>query len=351
MEIAPFTDDFLKPWDLFVEANPKSTVYHDPGWLNLLKEAFGYRQHGFLLLKEGDIIGGLFLFEVRGLGGRRLVSTPFRDRGGLLIKEGFDPDLILAEAIKRLEKSKHRYLLIKEESPLAPDLMKRWDLNVSRSHITTRLDLRVGKDALWKHLDNNAQGPVKQAEKYGLKFLQGKSINDMDIFYEIFLRTRRSLGVPSFSRAFFRSLWNNLCLKNKAVLFLAEKDGKAVAGAIHLLHKNTVIYGYAASLMKFRFLRGSDFLIWKSLEWAIDSRFSVFDFGADSISQEGLLAFKKKWGGEHVPVYFYFTPRTKEAIEDIDSGQERYDLIKKCVSKLPVPFFSILSKLTVAYFG
>ncbi len=135
------------------------------------------------------------------------------------------------------------------------------------------------------------------------------------------------------------------------MLFLAEKDRRPIAGAILLLHKDTVIYGYAASMLKFRFLRGSDFLIWRSLEWAADAGFSVFDFGADSINQKGLLSFKRKWGGVHIPVYFYFTPDTKNIIKEIDSSQERYGLIKKCISKLPIPIFSIFSKSTVSYFG
>lgn len=351
MEIVPFTNNFFRQWDDFVERHPHSTIYHNSSWISLFEEVFGYKQKGFILVDGGDILGGLTLFEVGGLMKKRLVSIPFRDRGGLLVKEGIDPSFFLSEAVELLRREKYSCLVIKGEEPISPALVKRWGLKESRLWVTTQVDLTFGRDKLWKGLENNAQGPVKQAEKYGVEVYFGNSLQDMGIFYNIFLRTRKTLGIPSFPHSFFDTIWNRLCLAKKAKLLLAKKDRLPIAGMLLLLHKDMVIDGYSAYLPQFKSLRANDLLVWRSLEWAAGNGYRLFDFGADSSDQEGLLSFKRKWCGVHKTMYHYFLLDRNVRIDNMDSSQKKYRLIRKGISVLPLPVFSWISGKIVSNFG
>lgn len=351
MKTVPFTADLLKFWDGFVKDNPCGTIYHDSAWIKLVQDVFGYKQKGFLFTEDKAILGGLLLFEVNGFRNKRLVSNPFRDRGGLLVKEGVDLRPIFDKSAQLLREGGYSYLLIKEENPITLDLINEFSLKESTVWITTKVDLTLGKDNLWKILKNNAAGPVKQAKSYGVKIYKGESLKDMDAFYDIFLRSRKLLGIPSFPRRFFVAIWNTLCLQGKAVFFLAVRDDRPIAGVVLLIFKDTVLDGYAASLLEYRHLRANDLLIWESIAWAIRGEYHWFDFGADSLKQEGLLAFKRKWNGTHKAMHHYFLLKGKADIDNMDSSEEKYRLFRKGMSKLPLSLFSWVSDRVVSYLG
>jgi len=351
MRVVPFSDDYLERWDNFVTENPHSTVYHYSAWSNLLRDTFGYKQKGFLLLEGDDVLGGIPLFEVKGFQGKRLISNPFRDRGGILIKGKVDPSLLFDKVAQLLQEGDYKYLLVKQGDSMIEDAFKEKGFKENTLWKTTIVDLTVGRDFLWNQLKNNAQGAVKQAKGYGLTVCAGECCEDMDTFYNIFFQTRKALGIPAFPRRFFKKMWYAMCLAQKAKIFLAKKDGLPLAGVILLLHNHSVIEGYAASLPKYRHLRANDLLIWKSLEWTIERGYRVFDFGADSSEQKGLLAFKRKWNGIHKPMQHYFLLNKSRGLNTMDSSERKYHFIRKGLSKLPSPLFSWISNRVVSYFG
>lgn len=351
MKVIPFTEHTMKSWDRFVEAHPCGTIYHDSAWIEILRDVFGYKQKGFILAEGEAIVGGLILYEVNGFMGKRLVSNPFRDRGGVLIKEKADPRPIFDKAAELLRKENRSYLLIKEENPMTAELIEQWDFKESNIWVTTRVDLNAGIDSLWKEIGDNASGPVKQAKRYGVKVCCGDSLVNMNAFYDIFIRSRKMLGVPAFPRSFFIALWNKLCLTGKAKLFLAMKNDIPIAGIILLLYKETVLDGYAASLPPYKHLRASDLLVWESLEWATKAGYRLFDFGADSSRQERLLAFKRKWHGTHKTMHHYYLFNGKGKIDSMDSSEGKYLMPRKLLRSLPLPLFSWVSDRIVAHFG
>lgn len=349
--IVHFSNEFYELWDQFIEKHPGSSIYHTSSWLNLLQDTFGYSQKGLLLLDGDRVIGGLPIFEVKGFWGRRLVSSPFRDRGGLLVNQGIDPASLIKTAVNMCLDGKYDFLLIKEDRPLESNILGAQALREDRSWITTTVDLTLGREGIWKRLKNNAIGPVKQAERFGITIRFADSVKDIKIFYSIFLKNRRRLGIPAFSEKFFIEMWNKIFLKEKAKLLIAQKNDVSIGGMIVFLHKNIVIDAYAASNSEYRALRSNDLLVWKALEWSINNGYTVFDFGADSHYQKNLLAFKRKWIGIHKPMCYYFLLNKTQNINMMDSSDKRYLLIRKIVSRLPLPIFRILSDLSVSHFG
>ena len=350
MNFVELTPDYFDKWDQFVVQNPGSSFYHESAWFRILEKTFSYKQIGCLQLEGNKIVAGLPLFKVRRLAGKGIVSSPFRDRGGVLCLPDVNPRHILEQAVKR-HAAQADYILVKQMAAFEEAVFRPIPFQESINWITTRLDLSKGIDKIWSNLKNNAQGPVKQAQKKGVKIAIADSQADMANFYRIFLENRKTLGIPSFPKNFFLRLSEFMQPSGKICLMLAKLGKKSIAGILLLIHKNSVIDGYAASLQEFRPYRANDLLVWKAIEWACRKGYTVFDFGADSRLQKNLLAFKKKWGGEQKTVYHYYYTDNTDRYFDVDSSNEKYAFFRTALSLLPTPVFRFTSKLIVPRFG
>src|SRR5262249_1713888 len=97
------------------------------------------------------------------------------------------------------------------------------------------------------------------------------------------------------------------------------------------------ILGYAAPQSEWRALHPSDCAFWHTIAWAADNGFRYFDMGADSPQQIGLLRFKKKWGGVHYPMFYYYSLNGASALPNFDSSPGTYAQLRRVWSQLPVP--------------
>lgn len=349
MQIIGLSPEYYSQWDRFVDSIQGSTFYHQSSWFKILEDVFGYRQVGFIQLDGKEIVGGLPLFKVRKLVSSGIVSSPFRDRGGVLCLPDSPRRFLLGHAAHHFC-DRAKYILVKQFHELNDADFNNLNYIKNNDWVTTRTALNQPVDSIWKKLKNNAQGPVKQAKKKGMAVRSAESVRAMDVFYDIFSVNRMNLGIPTFPKSFFKSLWQQMYPAQKIRLVLAEKSGKAVAGILLLLHQDTVIDGYAASLPQYRDYRANDLLVWESIKWASENGYQYFDFGADSIHQKNLLAFKKKWNGQHKKVIYYYYTKSRK-IPNLDSSSSRYELPRKIMKKLPPAVYRNVSRLLVSKFG
>ena len=72
-------------WDSFVEAHPQSRYCQKFGYGRVVA-CYGYRPHHLAFLRNGTLVGVLPAAAVSSvLYGRRLVSQPFSEYGGMLL--------------------------------------------------------------------------------------------------------------------------------------------------------------------------------------------------------------------------------------------------------------------------
>ncbi len=336
--------DFLKPgdeadWEQFIEKHPQGNIYHSLAWKRVTEEGLGHRPQ-YLLARDaaGKVTGVLPLFEVSGLFGRRLVSMPMRDRGGLLAGEPAAAAVLLARAVALTRELACAYLELRSDEELDPELVLAHRLHCARNWITSRVDLTPGKDALWKSLDKNAvRWAITNVCKKGVRVEADTSPEGMQLFYELFARTRKGLGIPPFPPALFDAIRRHLIPTGQASLLLARKDGLPIGGMISLLSKNTFLPAYAAPQKQWQKLYPSEVLIWSAMEWAAENGFQTFDFGADSPRQRGLLRFKRKWGAAQHAMYAYYFLNGKRVPPEFDSSSPVYELARKTWKILPGP--------------
>ncbi len=324
-------------WDAYANAHPRGNVYHTQAWRGVTEEGFGHRAYYLRAVdSEGKFVGILPLFLVDGLFGRRLVSVPMRDRGGVLADDADVASRLVGKAAELTRQLDCQYLELRSDSAPDQTVIRDHDLHCFHHWTTTRIDLTPGTDALWKGLDRKAiRWAINKARKQGIRIEQDDSLKGVRLFYEMFARTRHQMGIPPFSFHFFEAIWRHMISTGKANLFVIWKDRTPIHAMISLLSNDRFVPAYAAPQNEFRKLYPSELMIWHTIEWAAQHGFHTYDFGADSPQQFGLIWFKSKWGGRQHPMCYSYYLNKQEHPPNFDSSDTSFSLARAVWPRLP----------------
>ncbi len=344
--------DFLRPeesavWDAFVEAHPDGTIYHTMAWKAVTEEGLGHRAYYLRAIDgAGKIAGVLPLFFVRGIFGRRLVSVPMRDRGGVLARDNDIASRLLGKAIVLAQELRCGYLELRSLEPMDSEVVREHSLLTEQNWVTTRIDLSPGEECLWSRLDRDAvRWAIKNAERRGVSVEINNSESGMELFTDLFVRTRSAMGIPPFPRSLFLAIWRHLICAGKANLFVVRNGSEPIHAMINFLSKDTFVPAYAAPQNAWRKWYPNECIFWHTIRWAARQGFRFYDFGADSPRQVGLLRFKKKWGGVQHAMHYHFFLNRSQASPNLDSSTPTYMLMRKAWTLLPNPVSRALGGL------
>jgi len=152
--------------------------------------------------------------------------------------------------------------------------------------------------------------PKKRAIQKSEKNIEIKIINEninsesLKLYYDVLLRNRRLKNViPTHTLEELVYLKNNL--PERIILFSAEIEDTIAGVCILFLVKNDVVLNfYLATDENYKKDRVADFLLYKSIEWAKESKFRLYDIGTSNVGNnflEGLFEFKKKFMANGLP--------------------------------------------------
>lgn len=340
-------------WDSYVSAHPDGTIYHLSAWRTIFERSFGYRSW-LLIAKDGassKIAGALPLYLVAAPFSRRLVSVPFRDRGGPLWDTPDIFDALVSEARKVALAAKAGSILLKTVRPYAKALTGANSLQEHFYWVHSAIDLRgVIARGVWKEIGDKNRNMIRQAERQGLA-CELLPVNEETIrkWHRLHLATQKRLGIPPFPLVFFMTMAEELRNVGGITMFGVHRHDRMVASTIVLLHSNTAIYGYSASDREGQQHRANDLMLFTVIRWLIDREYHTFDLGSDSPLQETLLFFKRKWMAAQMPIPVYASEGDDRVV--IDSSEERYDFARKLLSLLPTRILDMTGSAITRYFG
>lgn len=304
-------------WDDFVEAHPHGRISHLLGFKKTVETIYGLRPNYWLYRRQGKILATFPSFFHRSLiYGKRLVSQPFSEYGGLLFAPGLasrEKAALLEEFPRLIEESqkneKFDYLELRHfaeaaglEGPLVRSLFKKESLYASG---ILRLDQNLD---LWRGVDPSVRKNLKRARRCGLRLEEGKGREAIEnVFYPLHLRTLRRLGSPPHPLDYFLSQHKNL--KNRMKLFLAYLGDVCVSALLGWTVGQSVHITDIVSDERFFAVRANDFLHFELITWAIGAGFRTFDFGP--IRYPGQRQYKRKWGVELREYACYYFPPEK----------------------------------------
>lgn len=174
-------------------------------------------------------------------------------------------------------------------------------LSVSREDVTHALPLQAGIDAIVKDWTKGHRSGARKAAREGVAVRPAESRADWDAFAQIYLDSVRRWGDSATSVYDERLLILLSALEPTLVrLWLAEKDGAPVAGALCLYSRNHVSYWLGGALEEFFPLRPVQLLLRETISDACARGLAWFDFNPSG-GHEGVAAFKRGFGAGTKP--------------------------------------------------
>lgn len=331
------TSDVDKSWDRFVESHPRATVGHLAAWGQIAREAYGHESLYVRAEDGGEIVGVLPLVLVASrIFGRRLVSMPFLDYGGVLAEPERGLEAALVEQALALSRARRAQSLGLRQ--FHPEPMP-WSATDDRA--TMLLELTT-EEAVWKGLPSERRNRVRKGEKLGLT-AAWCGPEALDEFYGVFAVNMRDLGSPVHSRRFFRAMLKALP-GTARVLLVRDKDGRAVGAAVCLFFRDTIMVPWVSSLREAFALCPNFVLYWEVIRFGCRAGYRVLDLGR-SFKSAGTFEFKRQWGATPHTLPWIFLDAVPGSRPSVDRDARRFDLMVRAWKKLPMPVANAVGPL------
>lgn len=311
MEVKPLEPAGEQEYQEFVLSSPGGNYCHDIAWKHVIQDTYGKEPAYFITREGGRITGAAPAFWLESmLFGRRLVSMPYLDYGGIL---GATPaaEGELLEALKLAAASRHAALEVRQETPLGA-------LEAPANHkVKMRLKLAGrSEEGYWKELDAKVRNQVRKAEKSGITVRAGGE-ELLAEFYRVFCVNMRDLGSPVHPAELFRSVLRHL---PGAQIVLADMGGYAIGGLVRIQWKDTMIIPWASTLRKYRAQCPNNAIYWDTLREAFRRGCAAVDFGR-STKEAGTYRFKQQWLADEEPLPWYAFGQGAPAPEPAEEGR------------------------------
>ncbi len=341
--IDPLTDT---RWDDLVARHPRASAFHRRGWLEALKLTYGYQPFVLTSASPNEALSdGIVACRIKSwLTGTRMVSLPFADHCDALFNDSGDRQLLASRLVEECKRQHCKYL---EFRPLEESTNPGIEFQPTESFYFHELDLRPGLEQLFKNLHKDSiQRKIRRAEKEQVSYEVGSSEQFIETFYHLLLITRRRHQLPPQPIAWFRNLTKNM--GDALHIRVARKNGAPIAALLTLRHRSKIIYKYGCSDGAFHQLGGMPFLFWKLIEEGKATGAESLDFGRSELENEGLVAFKDKFGTTKRKLTYYRYPQTKK-----QAAHSRGDsnLARRIFSILPDGVLSAAGKILYRHIG
>lgn len=336
-------------WTGFLERHPRASVFHCPAWLEALRRTYGYQCVVLTTAEPGAALtNGLPVCRVKSwLLGDRLVSLPFSDHCEPLAERPGDVRELLSFLTREVGGGKWNYA---EVRPCDWASVLEGNANgflATRSYLLHKIDLSATLEELFRRLHKSSvQRKIHRAEREGLAYEAGASEWHLASFYSLLKLTRRRHGVPPQPMAWFRNLI--ACFGEKATIYIASKDGRPVSSILTLSFKNTMVYKYGCSDVRYHNLGGMPFLFWRAIQEAKNAGMTEFDLGRSDPEQPGLITFKDRLGATRSPLTYYCFPAYRAGLARDGWTQQT---AKRVLVHMPEPVLTVAGRLLYKHLG
>jgi hypothetical protein len=344
-------------WDVFVSQHPLGSLYHTTEWKAVIEQGFPHIRGRFLVLREApsdQIRAGLPIYRVSSwLLGSRQVSVPFATVCDPLVTAPEQWSLLAPELQAERVRTRSNKLVIRaalSHSPV-PEVFSRQS---NFRHHGLALDFDF--DAVSRSFDKSSvRQKAEKARRAGIVIEEHSDGAGMRISDSLLAMTRRRLCLPPMPSRFFASMRRNLRPEHLKI-FLAFASNKPIACHVVLIFRDTWISEYSANADGA--MSGvNQLLYFETIRHACAAGARQFSFGRTSETNEGLLAYKRRWGTveEKLTDYtFRADGRIEEAPEDEAPSPEEsrmYVLCKRAIAKAPAPICRMIGDFCYRHLG
>lgn len=315
-------------WNEIVNSND-CKIYHRYEWGKLINEVHG---HDLIYLDDNNGIFPLAYIKSH-IFGNRLISLPFADYGGPCTNDMKTADTLIEKAANAGMELDVDFIEIRSPRKEFFNIFENHGFIKRDEYFSFILDLQNNEEKLWEIVGKKNRNMIRKAQKSGIEIAEAKNINDLRIFYGIYLKTMKKLGSPPQPYIFFRNIWD-MFYPGSIIILLAKYNNIYLGGSLFFMHNDTIHHAYNCSLKEHLGFGQNNLIQWHIIESGHKKGFKYLDFGRTR-ENAGNLLFKKRWGGEivNMPYYYKFIKKELKQRDEI-----KYERLSKLWTKY-VPEF------------
>jgi FemAB-related protein (PEP-CTERM system-associated) len=294
MRVTPETDAIT--WRRMARDLNGVGLAHAVEWAGIISEVYGHRP---LYVAAHDEMGHSALLPAvvvrRPFFGTVVASMPFLDGGGPCSSSPALATSLVETLIHEARRIGADRVELRSGQRLAITAQPQ------DHKVNMVLALPQTHEELWNGLGRSVRDQVRKAERSGVS-LEWGGAESLSQFYWIYASRMRDLGSPPHDRAFFNSTLDHFGVR--AQVLLARKGSTTIGGLIALVHRDTMVVPWAASLKMYAGLSPNVLLYWEALRAGCAKGLREFDFGR-STRGSSTYKFKRQWGAAESPLFWY----------------------------------------------
>ncbi len=346
-----YEDKLAAPWDSLVENHEQGRFVHLIGFKRAVEKNYHLKPVYLAYLEKNDVLG-LFpgFFHQSFLFGRKIISQPFSEYGGLLLRPDLSAEkksVIRATFLEFMRKKMKEAGWPFLEMHHPPDAWALTAEGFEARKLFRRSWMELEDPRLlWEKLDPKERNILRRAQAYQLKMGIIDDVQDIKKkFYLLYLKTMKRLGSPPHPVSFFIDLFQ--LLSSHLKIFIFHLKSIPVSALVAWCVGRTVHITEMVSDEKYFLVKPNDWAIWQFLSWAWNEGYHIFDFGP--VRYRGQEIFKKKWLMRLENYYYvYVSAEAGEAkkIKNVFSGESFLLRLAPLVWKnsLPLPLTAAIGK-------
>jgi lipid II:glycine glycyltransferase (peptidoglycan interpeptide bridge formation enzyme) len=265
-------------WDSFVTATEGGHHAQTSRW-GVVQSRRGWDVTTVVSRDGGRLSGGVQILTrpVRGVG-----RVAYIDRGPLLVDGSLQSLRSAAEMLQDFTRRVGVTLMVVQPPDGAHDLHRVMrSAGFGASHMktslpaTTRLALSLGADELMARMKSKTRYNIRLGQRSGIAVRVGERA-DVGVFHDMLVRTADRQGFVSNSLSYLEDLFDTLGPECR--IFIAEYDGRPVAGMLAMTFGDTVLYKRGAWSGEEGKRRPNEVMHWEAIRWAISNGYAFYDF-------------------------------------------------------------------------
>ena len=325
-------------WNEYVDRHPSGSIFHRAEWKKVF-DVYHLPTNWLAAVRGKQVVGILPVVRQRSLlFGNQLVSLPWFDAAGVLADDSEAQTALVEQALflARAERIPTVQLRQLESFNLSP--------HVRTDKVLMRLSLSDDPQELWKNFSPKVRNQVRKAQKAGLVVHSGGE-ELLDDFYRVYSTNMRDLGSPAHHREFFQAVFD--AFTDESRIHVVRHADSAVGAGFTMANGDCLEIPWASSLRTYNKLCVNHVMYWHILEQACGGSFRRFHFGRSS-RDSGTYHFKKQWGAEPVPLYWYFLTPEENVNREIAAPQESFGWATRIWRRLPLRVSQLLGPRIIA---
>ena len=310
-KINRYTISHEKQWNKFVDLGNNGTIFHLRTFFKYHPED-RFRDHSLLVKKKGRLFSVFPAAEITIDNKVFLISHPGATVGSFVVLK----NLSIADAMQLTESliyyaKKNGFDGIRITLP--PNIYQnrlssymdysffKKGFRYLKREVTSILYLENDFERTLEQFRPSHRRGVNKAKQSGVQVRQSK---DFDSFYKILkknLNIRHGVD-PTHTLEELKRLYD--LLPDKVYLFAAYLDRTMIAGVVNfLVNDNVILAFYISHNREYSDYRSLNLLFATIFDWAIKSKFKIYDFGIFTVNGEpnmGLGRFKENFGASGI---------------------------------------------------